>query len=149
MIRLSRCMNRRKASTRVLRWLRGQVDPDDGIDPRERSRGGPHRETGRKVRQLCGQAAEALNEVLAGQSGDDVLRSVYVVSVVPAPDAGRLLVTVAGLPGLSDHLDPCQVIERLQYASGRLRGAVAAAITRRRSPVLDYRFALSGLPGKA
>ncbi len=133
---------------KLLRSLCGAVDPEDGIDPRERSRGGSRRETGRKARQLCGQAAEILNEVLAGQCGDDALRSLYVVSVVPAPDVGRLLVTVAGLPGVGEDLDPSQVIERLQHASGRLRCAVAAAITRRRSPTLDYRFALPGSPGK-
>ena len=65
------------------------------------------------------------------------------------PDVGRLLVTVAGLPGVGEDLDPSQVIERLQHASGRLRCAVAAAITRRRSPVLDYRFALPGSPARS
>src|SRR5258708_2666556 len=110
-------MTRRKASTKILRSLCGAVDPEDGIDPRVRSRGGPGRASHRKGRQLCGQAAETLNEVLAGQCGDDVLRSVYIVSVVPAPNVGRLLVTVAGLPGLGEDLDPTQVIERLHHAS--------------------------------
>jgi ribosome-binding factor A len=141
-------MKRKKSSTKILRSFCGAVDPEDGIDPREWSREGVGRKSQRKARQLCGQAAEALNDVLAGQCGDDALRSVYVVSVVPAPDVGRLLVTVAGLPGVGEDLDPSRVIERLQHASGRLRCAVAAAITRRRSPVLDYRFALPGSPGK-
>ena len=84
-------------------------------------------------RQLCSQVAETLGEVLAGQSGDDVLRNLYVVAVVPGPDVRRLLVTVAALPGAGEGVDPAQAIERLQHASARLRYAVAAAITRRRT----------------
>jgi len=75
-----------------------------------------------------------------------VLRNLYVVAVVPGPDAGRLLVTVAALTGAGEGVDPAQAIERLQHASARLRCAVAAAITRRRAPVLDYRFALPARP---
>jgi hypothetical protein len=142
-------MKRRKPSTKILRALCGEVDPDDGTDPRERAGGLPRRAPDRKARQLCGQVAEALGEALAGRSGDDVLRSLYVVSVVPAPNVGRLLVTVAGLPGAGEGLDPAQVIERLQLASARLRCAAAAAITRRRTPVLEYRFALQGRPAES
>jgi hypothetical protein len=139
-------MKRQRSSTKLLRALCAAVDPDDGIDPRERARGSPPRGSDRKARQLCAQVAETLGDVLAGQSGDDALRSVYVVSVVPAPNAGRLLVTVAPLPGAGEGLDPARVIEQLQHASARLRCAVAAAITRRRAPVLDYRFALPVRP---
>jgi ribosome-binding factor A len=137
-------MQHRKSSTKILRALCAKVDPDDGIDPRERARGspGPRRGPDRKPRQLCSQVAERLGEVLAGQNGDDVLRNLYVVAVVPGPDVRRLLVTVAALPGAGDDIDPGRAIERLQHASARLRCAVAAAITRRRAPVLDYRFAL-------
>jgi hypothetical protein len=137
-------MMRGRPARKIVRSLCGAVGPDDGIDPRMRARGNERRKPNRKARQLCSQVAETLGEVLAGQSGDDVLRSVFVSSVVPAPDIGRLLVTVAALPGAGDGLDPFQVIERLQRASARLRCAVAAAITRRQAPVLDYRFALSG-----
>jgi hypothetical protein len=139
-------MRRKKPSRKFLRALCGAVDPDDGIDPRERARGGPPRRMDRKARQLCAQAAETLGDVLAGQSGDDVLRGLYVVSVVPAPNVGRLLVTVAPLPGTSEGVDSARVIEHLEHASARLRCAVAAAITRRRAPVLAYRFALPDRP---
>jgi hypothetical protein len=139
-------MKRKRSSTKYLRALRGAVDSDGGIDPRERARGSPPRRTERKARQLCAQVAETLGDVLAGQSGDDVLRSLYVVSVVPAPNVGRLLVTVAPLPGAGEAPEPARVSERLEHASARLRCAVAAAITRRRAPLLDYRFALPARP---
>jgi hypothetical protein len=140
-------MKRKKTSTRYLRALTAGLGPDDGIDPREQARGGPPRRSDRKARQLCAQVAEMLGDVLAGQTGDDVLRSLYVVSVVPAPNVGRLLVTVAPLPGAGEGLEPARAIEHLQHASPQLRSAVAGAITRRRTPVLDYRFALPGRPG--
>jgi ribosome-binding factor A len=139
-------MKRKESSTKFLRALCGAVDPDDGIDPRERPRGSRPRRPDRKARQLCAQVAETLGDVLAGQIGDDVLRSLYIMSVVPAPNVGRLLVTVAPLPGAGEGLDPARVIEQLERASARLRCAVASAITRRRAPVLAYRFALPARP---
>jgi hypothetical protein len=45
----------------------------------------------RKDLQLCRQVAETLQLVL-GDCGDDVLRDLHVVRVVPAPDASQLLV---------------------------------------------------------
>ena len=48
----------------------------------------------RKAFQLCHQVAETLEEVLA-ECGDGVLQALRVLDVEPAPDASRLLVTVA------------------------------------------------------
>ena len=134
----------RKSSTKIMRSLCAEVHPEDGIDPRVLAKGYQQRKPARKTRQLCSQVADTLGDVLAGQGGDDVLRSLFVVSVVPAPDASRLLVTVAAQPG--EGLDPVQVVEHLERASARLRCEVAAAITRKRSPALVYRFAVSISP---
>src|SRR5262245_33648812 len=87
----------------------------------------------RKLRQLCRQVADTLGLVLSGECNDDVLRSLHVVAVTPAPDAAQLLVLVA--PALAeDRLDPADVLTRLAASSGRLRYEVAAAITRKRAP---------------
>jgi ribosome-binding factor A len=94
----------------------------------------------RKAQQLGQQVAETLGQVLAGLD-DDVLRDLYVVSAEPAPDASRYVVTLAALP--ADGFDPVRVLERLEHAAGRLRAEVASAITRRRAPLLAYRFATS------
>jgi ribosome-binding factor A len=134
----------KKSSTKIMRSLCAQVHPDDGLDPRVLAKGYQERKPDRKTRQLCSQVADTLGDVLAGQGGDDVLRSLYVVSVVPAPDASRLLVTVGALPG--EGPDPVQVIEHLGRASARLRCEVAGAITRRRAPTLVYRFAMATGP---
>jgi ribosome-binding factor A len=133
-------MTPRKSSTKIMRSLCAEVYPEDGVDPRVLARKYQERKPARKTRQLCSQVADTLGDVLAGQGGDDVLRSLFVVSVVPAPDASRLLVTVGALPG--EGLDPAQVIEHLERASARLRCEVAAAITRKRAPTLVYRYAV-------
>ena len=95
----------------------------------------------RKVCQLCRQVAETLDEVLA-DCGDGVLRSLRVASVVPYPNASRLLVTVAAVDGrLAPDAGPKVVMEHLERASGHLRYEIAAAVTRKRAPLLQYRLA--------
>jgi ribosome-binding factor A len=91
------------------------------------------------VLQLCGQVKDTLNQVLTGECDDDVLRSLYVLSVTPAPDAVQLMVVVRPLlPG--EKLRPAEVLARLTAHSGQLRNAVANAITRRKAPQLLFQF---------
>jgi ribosome-binding factor A len=92
----------------------------------------------RKTLQLCGQVADTLRMVLAGDSGDDILCELQVISVVPAPDAFQLLVVV--VPTLAGGPDEKQVFAKLDEASARLRAEVAAAITRRRAPKLLFQY---------
>jgi ribosome-binding factor A len=128
----------RKISRREL--LASCSDPghEDGRDPRY-DRRSPERRAGRKCLQLCAQVARTLAEVLTGECGDDLLRDLAVESVAPAPNAGRLLVTVSLTPpvepGLAD-----QVAGRLERVRGRLRAEVAAAVHRRRVPDLVFRI---------
>ena len=90
--------------------------------------------------QLCSQVADTLNLVLTGECDDDVLRSLYVLSVTPAPDATQLMVVVG--PALPDEqFQPADVMTRLSTRAGQLRHAVANAITRRKAPRLLFQFA--------
>ena len=90
------------------------------------------------MRQLCSQVAETLGLVLSGECADDLLQSLQIVAVDPAPDASQLLVTVrAGMPG--ETIDPDDAMERLTGIMGKLRCEVAAAITRKRAPKLIFR----------
>lgn len=98
----------------------------------------PKRKTDRKARQLCGQVADTLSYVLGGECDDDVLRNLLVVAVDPAPDSSQLAVTVRQDPPLGA-VSPAEVLARLTAASGKLRAAVAAAITRKRAPKLLFR----------
>jgi ribosome-binding factor A len=86
---------------------------------------------------LCRQVADTLNYVLSGETGDDVLRALYVDSVIPFPDASRMLVSVAPLdPGDATPSDV--YLLKLGAVSRRLRSEVAASISRRRTPELSF-----------
>jgi ribosome-binding factor A len=91
----------------------------------------------RKTLQLCRQIADTLNYVLSGELNDDVLRNVYVDSVQPAPDASRLLVSVA-LIDPNDKTPANKVLHRLGLWSPRIRSEVAQSIHRRKTPELSY-----------
>ncbi|HET6880238.1 MAG TPA: hypothetical protein VFI31_08790 [Pirellulales bacterium] len=97
-----------------------------------------HRSTGRKTLQLCSQVADTLNYVLSGECDDELLRDLQVMSVVPAPDASQLLVTVYPVAVSDATFDAVEVRRRLMAAIGRLRSEVAAAITRKKVPKLLF-----------
>jgi ribosome-binding factor A len=121
-----------------MRHLCGEISPEDGMDPREFARKGRPRKGDRKLRQLCSQVSETLALVLSGECGDDVLRNLHVVAVDPAPDASQLVVTVtSAIP--EESLDQNDTMERLMQAMGKLRCAVAGAVTRKRAPKLVFR----------
>jgi ribosome-binding factor A len=109
-----------------------ELTPEDGIDPRFLPKGTQGRVTNRKTLQLCKQVEHALSVALEG----DVLRDLTVQSVLPAPDSSRLLVTFS-------HHGPeavasADVLAVLDEARARLRGAVAAAIHRKKTPELAF-----------
>lgn len=127
---------------------RRQVDPDvsgqaadrgpeDGADPKEfhRKPWDRPRQAGRKARQLCEQVTHTLRGAFAA-CADDMLRSLTVVGVQPAPHSGRLRVLVAvPLDAEASHAD---VQVRLLRAAGMLRTLTAAAISRRYAPELVF-----------
>ena len=119
--------------------LCGELQADDGVDPKEYFRSSNRNEgRHRKARQLCHQVAEVLNLVLGGELGDE-LRDVRVVAVVPAPDTAQLMVLVG--PAIDQIvLDPHAVLARLRTVADRLRAEVAASITRRRAPRLSFPY---------
>jgi ribosome-binding factor A len=89
----------------------------------------------RKTSQLCGQVRDALSMIVPGL-GDGVLNGLTVVSVEPAPHAGRLRVTVA--TDVADVTDRTTVGRHLARATGAIREEVANAITRRKVPELVF-----------
>ncbi len=131
---------KKKPSRNEMLTVCNEIHPEDGVDPRELARKGRPRKDDRKARQLCRQVAETLSQVLSGECGDEVLESLQVVAVDPAPDASQLVVTVhAGLPGESERIDPNVVQSHIAAVMGKLRCEVAAAITRKRAPTLIFR----------
>ncbi|MFH5804808.1 hypothetical protein [Alienimonas sp. DA493] len=125
-----------------------------GQSPRSHSGGGRgadrERTPDRKTLQLCGQVRKTLDYVLSGETGDDVLRQLYVADVIPAPDASRLLATLAPIDRHAE-LDAGAVMEKLGYAQPLLRNAVARAINRKKVPDLTFTLAgpTFGLPDPA
>jgi len=116
--------------------LPGEVCAEDlgfvtGRKPRFKS----HNE-GRKAKQLCRQVADTLDLVL-GDCRDERLQALHVISVAPAPNSSRLLVTVSvDLAG--DEFDRQGILELLDQHTGRLRAEVAASINRKRVPTLAF-----------
>ena len=135
-------MTRKQPSRRQMQPFCAEIRDDDGIDPREFFKAGNRRKgNNRKDLQLCRQVADTLSLVLSGECDDEVLSAVNVVAVTPAPDASQLLVVVGLAVG---EIWPAEIVlEHLQAAAGRLRAAIAAAITRKRAPKLSFQFLAS------
>lgn len=87
----------------------------------------------RKLKQLAREAYRVLSHAL-GALADPRLESAFLVDVRPAPDAGRLAaqVSAGGLATVSD------VEAALEAARGHLRGELAAALARKRTPELVF-----------
>jgi ribosome-binding factor A len=132
----------------ILRQYCAEVGEDDGRNPRDdHEQGGNGRNESRKCRQLCRQVAEALDWVLYGDIPDDLLRSLRVAAVEPAPYSSRLLVTVVtDLP--PEEADPQMILVRLQQHAGRLRCEVAASINRRKVPTLAFQVMSKAAPDR-
>jgi len=128
-----------RPSRRVMRSLCGEVGPGDGLDPRLERPESLSGRVGRKAKQLCAQAAEALAYAIAASS-DDALAGLIIASVQPGPDTSRLIVTVS--PPEGEHPDPSALLASLDRAAPRLRAEVATAITRRKAPSLSFRISL-------
>jgi len=103
----------------------------------ERSRGGRRHH---KDLQLCRQVFDALTYALA-ELDDPQIEELVLASVVPAPTAARMLVTL--VPTRED-LSPeaiDDVLACIADCAGELREDVAAEITRQRVPELVFRIA--------
>lgn len=132
-----------------LRALCGELHDDDGVDPREFFQSNRKRQKDRrKSKQLCRQVQKTLDLVLSGETRDELLGDLCIVSVTSSSDSSALVVTVvADVP--PDRFDRAQVEARLAMMSGRLRSEIARAITRKRTPLLVFHVLdpQSGLPG--
>lgn len=97
----------------------------------------PKREKPRvfKDEQICRAAAETLALALATLD-DEAWLDVELVSVAPAPNASRLAITLK----LPDSADPTAFEAKLERVGGYLRAELAAALERRRVPLLSFRF---------
>jgi ribosome-binding factor A len=138
---------------RSRRQLRGKVNnhcdhinSDDFIDPKEYFRDQTDfSKQDRKALQLCRQVEQTLSYVLCDTDDASMLEMLQVVSVIPAPDASRLLVTLQA--DNSKNYDHPTALAAIEEHKGRLRTEVANSISRKRAPMLIYNVipCLSGL----
>jgi len=91
----------------------------------------------RKTLQLCRQVEQTLHLVLSGECPDEVIQSLLVESVTPAPNASQLLVSVRQAAS-DEPVSTSEILARLAEFEGPLRFAVASAITRKRAPKLLF-----------
>lgn len=103
----------------------------------KRFRDGPRHH---KDLQLCRQVFDALTYALV-EIDDPLMDDLVLASVVPAPNASRVLVTlVAAREDLSSN-ERDAALEAIAANAGELREDVAAEITRQRVPELVFRIA--------
>jgi ribosome-binding factor A len=137
----------KKPTHKPVKSLCAEPHVDDGVDPRDffRERGN-HRKVDRKTLQLCSQIADRLNYLFSGECDDELLQCLQIASVIPAPDATQVLVTVYMSLPPEGVTSSNEILSRLAAGSGRIRAEVAAAITRRRAPKLLFQLMAHG-PG--
>ena len=97
-------------------------------------RRGHGRSKGHKDLQLCRQVFDALTYALA-ELDDPMIDELVLESVIPAPSAARVLVTL--IPSRDGDFE--QASDRLKEYAGELREEVAAEVSRRRVPELVFR----------
>lgn len=123
--------------TRDLRDLCAQPTDDDGTDPRLDRKDLSRNKANRKDLSLCKQVMRSLDLELAGWPWA-IDAGLWIVGVEPAPDATRLRVHVAWTDTAFGRIE---VLTRLESRAPALRTAVAAAITRKRAPRLEFEAA--------
>ena len=90
-----------------------------------------------KTAALCKQVRRAVSLALAGECADPALQSLIVEEVLPAPNAGRMLVRLIA-PHAHGHETIVDLLQRLERVRGVLRAQIAESIARKRTPELTF-----------
>jgi ribosome-binding factor A len=113
----------------------------DGLGPDEFFESARRKSCERKTHQLCAEVERTLAFLLAAESADACLHSLYVEVVEPAPNASRLLVVLRPWsPAASRDLKA--VLISLGEIKGYWRSQIAAAINRKKVPDLVFQVLL-------
>jgi ribosome-binding factor A len=128
------------------RSSRGAAIRSQGRRPFRKSGSAGREAPDRKLLQLCRQAEQTLDSVLAGELDDDILRDLQILKVEPAGASNRLIVTVAPRDP-SRPADLGLIAARLETVSHTLRSELATSITRRRVPALTFLVVPAEPPG--
>ena len=118
-------------------WADGEADPGVFFGATERSR-----KTNWKAQQLCKQVERAAALTLASECESDALAGASVVSVEPAPDAGRLRIVVCLASGASPE-SMAEARAALAACTLAVRAEVARSIHRKRVPEIVFELRLA------
>jgi hypothetical protein len=91
-----------------------------------------------KTAALCKHVRRIVGLTLAGECSDPVLQDLIVDEVLPAPNAGRLLVRVLLRLYGPESPGVIEVLQRLAAVQGLLRMRVGETIARKRTPELVF-----------
>ena len=134
-------MNRKKRKTRKskqeFQHVCGALNEDDQVDPRTYFAPSGRTKFDRKSLQLCRQVMETLDQVLAGETPDELLQAVQVESVTPAPNSSQLLVVVTSRDPVNA-MTKVAIQARLEERTPWLRSMLAGAIHRKKVPRLQF-----------
>lgn len=90
-----------------------------------------------KAQQLCAQVRRSLELTLMGECSDELLQTMTVEKVEPAPDDKHLRATLSVMDP-DEGLDKTKVMARLEAARPILMAEVARAISRRKVPEIHF-----------
>ena len=144
-MRTKKPRNKRQPNKQQIELVCAELGPEDGIDPRYLRREPSFNRGSRKTLQLCKQVERELSLTLGSEFDDPALRDLQVLSVEPAPNSARMLVTVSLGPSAGP-IHPAEVVAHLSRASGKLRCEIAAAIHRKKTPELAFCVVASNFP---
>jgi len=128
------------------KWLKGAAQlcadpgPDDGVDPRILARQNENQHASYKCLQLCKEAKRIILLVMDGEIADPIIKGLCVLDVGSGRDGQFLIVTV-GRVETDEKCDEALILGALVRVSGRLRGAIAQGINRKRVPNLRFKYA--------
>lgn len=123
-----------------------ELRPDDGVDPRVLFRRETRtRDQTRRDRQLCKHAWRVFSLVLDQVATEDWARGMFLAEVTPAPDASRLRVAIAFIEPRT-LAEAERALDQLRGLASQLRWELAATISRRRVPELEFGLAREETP---
>lgn len=116
--------------------IEGAVDPDRFFSDNTPAKPEHH------TQAFCKQVQRTLSTVLSGECSDMLLQDLQVLAVLPAPNAGNLMIVVSPRTMQVTMMD---VLERLERVTPLLRARIAQESTRKKTPQLSYQVLGTGV----
>lgn len=119
--------------------LCAEIGAEDGVDPRYIKTKQARKNASCKNLQLCKEASRIVSLVLAGETGQPLLRDLQVLSVQAEHDGQQLCVAL-GHYAADIQVSPAQLQNALASAQSQVRWALAQALHRKHVPAIRFRY---------